>query len=193
MNTSWKLALLACALPLTVCMAGVAAADSLLDPVACNLLAPRAMRVGDLVTIVVSDIVTTTQAVNNKSDTSNTLNTEGGSGLFSVFPGAGWGAQGNAQRKESAQTVSSFQNTITSRVVEVLPGGVVVVEAESSVRMDGKKRHMLFRGKVRRADIGPSNIVTSDKFADMNLAVDGNLMSPNGGGGLLHFLLFPFR
>ncbi|CAN0499336.1 unnamed protein product, partial [Phaeothamnion confervicola] len=64
-------------------------------------------------------------------------------------------------------------NTVTAEVVEVLPGDVVVIQATSSVQLDGHLRKLTFRGKVRRADIPQSNVVTSDKIASSTLHVDG--------------------
>jgi len=188
----WRLACLAWVL-LVVALTGVAAADSILDPSVSDLLAPRPIHVGELVTIVVTDNITTNMVVANKSDTSSTLTAPSGSGLLSVFPGIGWATEGVAARTEASQTQSWYQNTVTSRVVEVLPGGVLVLQAETKMRVDGKLRHLVFRGKVRRAEIPQSNIVASDKFADAELLVDGNQASPNGSGGILHWLLSPFR
>lgn len=167
--------------------------DSLLDPAAGDILGLRPMKVGELVTVVITDSVTTSQSVVIKNETSNNLTTPTGTGLLSFLPQMGLSTSGNADRNESSATSSDFSNTVTAEVVEVLPGDVIVIQATSSVQLDGHLRKLIYRGKVRRADIPQSNVVTSDKIASSTLHVDGAQASPTGGGGIFNWILTPFR
>ena len=175
---------LSCALPLR--------ADSLLDPTAGDLYGPRPIRVGELITVVITDSVSTNQSVTLKSETSNTLNGPTGTGLLGFIPGLGVENKNSSGRSETAQTQSNFQNTITARVVAV-EGNILVLEGASRIVLDGKTRVLTFKGKVRRAEVSQGNSVTSEKIADSEVHVEGAQSSPSGNGGFINWLLFPFK
>ncbi|CAN0378961.1 unnamed protein product, partial [Phaeothamnion confervicola] len=75
---------------------GAVSGDSLLDPTAGDLLGLRPMKVGELVTVVITDSVTTSQSVVIKNETSNNLTTPTGTGLLSFLPQMGLSTSGNA-------------------------------------------------------------------------------------------------
>lgn len=181
-------------LVLSLFLMRLAMADSLLPDGATDPYSPRPLMVGELVTVVVSDHVSTSQKVDLESDSSNDVSLPLGKGLLSLFLGGGMTSSGKSQRQEAASTTSDFQNTVTARVVEILPGSVVVLEANSSVEIDGKTRELHLTGKVRRQDIPFNNRIGSEVLADARVTVDGAQASPNGAGlGIFDFLLAPFR
>lgn len=179
---------------LCLCMAWPGKADSLLGPQAADPYALRPLVPGELVTVVITDRVSTTQRVNTQNQSKSSVDLPVGKGLLELFLGAGLDTKGEIQRQESASTQSEFQYTVTARVASVEPGNVVVLEAHNSVELDGKLRELQLQGRVRRQDIGLNNTVTSDRLADARVLVDGAQASPSGGGfGIFDFFLAPFR
>jgi len=175
-------------------LAGTTWADSLLDPQAQDPYSMRPLQPGELVTVVITDRVSTTQQVNIQNQSQTDVDLPLGKGLLKLFLGGGMSSKGDLQRKESASSQSQFQYTVTAKVAAVEPGNVIVLEARNSVELDGKLRELELRGRVRRQDIGLNNSVSSERLADAQVLVDGAQSSPTGNGlGIFDFLLAPFR
>lgn len=167
--------------------------DSLLEGQG-DLYGMRPLLPGELVTVVITDKVSTTQQVNVQNQSQSSVDVPLGKGLLNLFLGAGLNTKGQIQRQESASTTQDFQYTVTARVVSLEPGNVVVLEAHNHVELDGKDRQLELKGRVRRQDIGLNNTVSSDRIADAQVCVDGAQASPSGGGwGIFDFFLAPFR
>src|SRR5579883_164957 len=102
-----------------------AGADSLLDPGNADLCGPRPLVPGQLITVVIVDQVNTNQSVTVKNDTAKTMSGPTGTGLLSFLLPFGVSNKGSEARTQQAQTSSSFQNTVTARIVAVEPGNVL--------------------------------------------------------------------
>jgi flagellar L-ring protein FlgH len=138
----------------------------------------KAMAVGDTIEIVVVQGLTSTNA--NAVNTARTLNTSSGItslpgkinvggvshllGLTSSEALAGQGA---------ASTATSVATNLSGRVVAVLAGGNLVVEARRIINMNNEKQTIILRGVVRRGDIGPNNTVASDAVGNLELEIKG--------------------
>ncbi len=74
-----------------------------------------------------------------------------------------------------AQTASSSQlNTaLTGRVIEVLPNGVMVVEAIREVEMNNDRQSLVLRGLVRPGDVAADNSVFSTSLANLEIELKG--------------------
>jgi flagellar L-ring protein FlgH len=137
----------------------------------------KAMVVGDTIEIVVSQGLTSSNA--NAVNTSRTLTTSGGIDSVPVL-GTG-GAQSllglhsseALAGKGAATTATSVTTNLAGRVVAVLAGGNMVVEARRVINMNDEKQTIILRGVVRRGDIGPSNTVASDAVGDLELEIKG--------------------
>ncbi len=181
---------------LLVCLllTGSATADSLLDGQGVDLSGLRPIQVGELVTVVITDRVTTRQQVTVQSQSQSSMDLPIGKGLLEAFLGAGLNSKGQRQRQEGANTQSEFEYTVTAKVVAIDPGNVLRLQASSSIEIDGKLRQLEMTGRVRRQDLGPTNTVPSDRLAEAEVKVDGAQASPSGGGfGIFDYLLAPLR
>ena len=133
---------------------------------------------GDLITIVVSHSLTSS----NTGDVSaaRTYNTSSG---INSLPGRlktggvssllGLTSAETLAGKGQADSSSSLTTTLAGRVVAVLAGGNLVVEAERIINMNHEKETITLRGLVRRGDIGPNNTVASNSIADLELEIKG--------------------
>lgn len=72
-----------------------------------------------------------------------------------------------------ATSHSRLRSNLAGRVVAVLPGGSMVVEANKIVVMNNEKQTVTLRGIARGPDIGPENTVQSTRLSDLEIEVNG--------------------
>jgi flagellar L-ring protein FlgH len=144
-----------------------------------NLVADyKASRVGDLVTISVSQALSASNAGNvstNRAFTASSgitalpgqLKTTGVANLFS--PSSTQVLTG----KSAASSQTSLSTILTGRVVAVLPNGTLVVEAERQIMMDNERETVTLRGMVRPGDLDATNTVTSNQVGNLEVEVKG--------------------
>ncbi|HTJ88354.1 MAG TPA: flagellar basal body L-ring protein FlgH [Terriglobales bacterium] len=138
----------------------------------------KARHVGDLITIIVVQDITAT----NAGSVSSARNLSASSGisalpaqlkttnLASLFsPTSAYSLSGKGQ----AATTSSLRTSLAGRVVAVLPGGSLVIEAERQLTMNNERQTVLLRGLVRPGDVGPSGAVASNSIANLELELKG--------------------
>ena len=145
----------------------------------------KALHAGDLITILVVQDTTADSAGSVAAARTFTANSGisalGGhiktSGVASLFsPTSAQTLTGKGQ----AATTSTIRTSLTGRVVAVLPGGNLVVEAERQLTMNNEKQVLLLRGLVRPGDVGPNNSVTSNAIADLEFELKGKGVISDG-------------
>jgi flagellar L-ring protein precursor FlgH len=139
----------------------------------------RAMRPHDLISVVVSEnlaastdgTVKNSRASNASSSVSALLgNLHAGNALQNLVnqtSSAGLNAQG------TSATNSSLSTTIGGQVIEVLPNGMLVIEAARQVEFSQQTQTIILRGLVRPEDISQQNQVLSTAISSLELEVRG--------------------
>lgn len=138
----------------------------------------KASRVGDLVTISVSQNLSASSTGNvstNRAFNANSgiaalpgqLKTAGVANLFS--PSSTQVLSGKA----AATSQTSLITTLTGRVAAVLPTGTLVVEAERQITMNNQHETVVLRGLVRPGDLDATNTVASNSVGDLEVEVKG--------------------
>ena len=139
----------------------------------------KASRVGDLVTISVSQNlsassagnVATNRAFNASSGISALPGRAKVAGVANLFsPTSTQALTGKAQ----ATSTTSLSTTLTGRVAAVLPTGTLVVEAEREITMNNQHETVILRGMVRPGDLDATNTVTSNSVGNLEVEVKGN-------------------
>jgi flagellar L-ring protein FlgH len=139
----------------------------------------RAMRPHDLISVVVSEsLAASTDGTVKNSRASNA--SSGLSGLIGTLHA------GNALQNLINQTASSALNaqgtsatnsslstTFGGQVIEVLPNGMLVIEAARQVEFSQQTQTILLRGLVRPEDISQQNQVLSTAISSLELEVRG--------------------
>jgi flagellar L-ring protein FlgH len=75
---------------------------------------------------------------------------------------------------KGASTMSSnLQLNLAGRVVEVMPNGVLVVEASRDFTVGNDRQTVVLRGLVRPGDIAPNNSVVSSAITSLELEIKG--------------------
>ena len=142
---------------------------------------PRASRVDDVVTILVSEsasAVTTGATQTSRKSSANSSIT----GLPGIKSAAATTALSNLA-KMSGDTELNGQGTtsrtttlttnLTARVVRVLPNGFLVVQGNKNVQVNSEWQTVTVRGVVRPADLASDNTVPSQRIAQLEVKLDG--------------------
>jgi flagellar L-ring protein precursor FlgH len=139
----------------------------------------RAMRPHDLISVVVSESlaastdgsVKNSRASNASSQISGLIGTlHTGNALQNLVnqtSSAGLDAQG------VSATTSSLSTTLGGQVIEVLPNGMLVIEAAREVEFSQQTQTIVLRGLVRPEDISQQNQVLSTAISSLELEVRG--------------------
>jgi len=151
-----------------------------------NLVADyKASRIGDLVTINISQNLSSTNtgnvSTNRAFSASSGITALGGhistSGVANLFsPTSSQVLTGKSQ----ATSVTSLTTTLTGRVAAVLPSGTLVVEAERQIMMDNEQETVIVRGMVRPGDLDATNTVASNSVGDLEVEVKGKGVVSDG-------------
>jgi len=145
----------------------------------------KAALVGDLITIVVADSLTSS----NTGDVSTARSYSASSGINSLAGNPNLAAVANLLGLQSAETLAgksqadrshNLTTTLAGRVVAVLANRNLVVEAERVINMNNEKQTVTLRGLVRPGDIGPNNTVASNAIGDLELEIKGKGVISNG-------------
>jgi flagellar L-ring protein precursor FlgH len=87
--------------------------------------------------------------------------------LLNMNANSALNAQGQSANNSSLSTV------LGGEVVEVLPNGMLVIEADRKVEFSQQTQTVVLRGLVRPEDISQSNRVLSTAISDLTLQVRG--------------------
>jgi flagellar L-ring protein FlgH len=143
---------------------------------------PRAMHVGDVITVNVSVADTakmqnTTSRARTNSEDANLTNFFG---LEKVLPPVmdpsslvKMGSDNSNVGTGSIQRQESINMTLAALVAQVLPNGNLVIDGHQQVRVNNELRDMRLSGIVRREDITQDNTVNLSQIAEARVNYGG--------------------
>ncbi|MFM8473890.1 MAG: flagellar basal body L-ring protein FlgH [Candidatus Kapaibacterium sp.] len=178
-----------CLAPVCTAQIGEAATRSMFGDV-------RAMRNGDVVTILIVEDVQAdnTARTGNSSSTnlsagvSGSVNNNQGSVNGSISTGNAFSGQGQSARSESVKA------RLTARIVDAENTSAMRVEGKRTVTINGETQIITLSGLVRYIDIQTDNTVYSYNVADLTLSYngDGPITKAQQPGLFTKFLRFLF-
>lgn len=133
----------------------------------------KAYRVGDLVTVVVSESVISSLSGGSKLSKSARGAGEHGLGMLSLLGNYRYGEADNFSSSGSFSHNDQLAATVTAVVEEVTEAGALRVRGERQLNLNGEERKLSLSGLVRPQDIGPSNTVASSALAEAIIKLDG--------------------
>ncbi|MDO9049674.1 MAG: flagellar basal body L-ring protein FlgH [Methylobacter sp.] len=160
-----------------------------------------AKRVGDILTITLKEDTQARKAddLNTKKDTSMSASAP------SIFGIAASAFTGQSPKTELASTKefkgagaadqsNSLNGNISVTVVELLPNGNLSVRGEKRVTLNQGDEFIRLSGIVRPVDINSSNIISSDKVADVTIMYvgEGAMADASKMGWLARILQSPW-
>jgi flagellar L-ring protein precursor FlgH len=138
---------------------------------------PRAFRINDLVTIVLTESSTGSNQSSTDLLRSSSLsieapvvlgNTDSNDVLRTDFEsGSDFVGDGQTARR------SQLNATLTARVLRVLPNGDLVVAGQKTVMVNREKQILTLVGSVRPADITSSNRISSSSVGELTVRMWG--------------------
>lgn len=186
-----RLATLAAVVGIAVC-ATVASADTLYQaapppagPGHPLRLGPdhRAGQVGDLV-YVVFDFASSNSKTNNY-DSAKSFDMEQGVGLGNLAVsllrnGASLAGSSATDTKQAASGASSFVSTMMATVTDVQPSGVLQIQGDQGLLVNGSKQTLHITGYIRPEDIDTTDAILSSRVADVQAQFAGDSQKNKG-------------
>ncbi len=136
----------------------------------------KAGRVGDLVTIIITEKAAANASSKTKAD--NKSETSGGPtlGFLDFIKPWDMSTENKFQGDGSTQRGGSLRAEITARIVEVLHNGDYRLEGSRMVNINGEKQLIEIKGVCRARDIGADNTILSTYISDAQIAYNGSGM-----------------
>ena len=145
----------------------------------------KARRVGDTLTVVVSEQTSASKAATTGTGRSgsvaagipnllgmeaNLLKSNGmdPTKLMSASTDTKYSGTGTTTRNDALTA------TMTARVMEILPNGNLLIEGRRNVMVNNEDQMIVLEGTVRPRDITPDNTITSALIADARITYSGN-------------------
>ena len=164
---------------------------------------PRAMHIGDVITVNVSvadtaKLQNTTSRSRANSDDANLTNLFGLEKVLSptIDPTSvvKMGSDNSNVGAGSIQRQESISMTLAALVAQVLPNGNLVIDGHQQVRVNNELRDMRLSGIVRREDITQDNTVNLSQIAEARVAYGGqgtmsDVQQPRYGSQLFDILM----
>ena len=146
----------------------------------------KARNINDLIVIQVVESTTAAEdgAVKSQrtfaatSGISGLMGTPGpSSGIQNIFsPNSSQTLNGQAQTSSNATLATS----LSGRVVDVLPNGYLVIEAERQMFMNNQHQTVIIHGVVRPGDIASNNSVPSTSISNLEVELKGHGVISDG-------------
>lgn len=135
----------------------------------------KASKVGDILTVVISEEASGTSAASTKSSKSDNINIGPGFGtLVRLIRNIGVTSSVNSQAAGQTQRTDNLRATIAVTVTEVLPNGNMKVRGSRQVGVNAETMTVTLTGMVRPVDIGPENTVPSPLVSDAQIKYSGH-------------------
>ena len=138
----------------------------------------KAMHVGDLITVLVEESSAGSNTSSLRTKKESKFDAEGGPGkgplsfipLFSAKTNAKDELTGNG----AVSLAGQLSTKLTVQVIEIRPGGQLVVEGSRMVEVNGEEDKFTLHGVVRPEDIRADNTVASTYLAEARISYAGD-------------------
>jgi flagellar L-ring protein precursor FlgH len=141
--------------------------------------APRASRVDDQVTVLVSINTSASSTGNTKTSRQSALSSSASSALLPAAAKAPLanlitlGGNNSLQGQGATSRQTTLTTNLSARVTHVLPNGYLVIEGHKDTMINSERETVTVRGVVRPPDLSAENAVTSDRLAELEVRING--------------------
>ena len=140
---------------------------------------PRANRVDDLVTVLVSINNNASSTGNTKTSRQSALTASASTSLASAQVNAKasnlltLGGNNSLQGQGATSRQTTLTTNLSARVTRVLPNGYLVIEGHKDTMINSEREIITVRGVVRPPDLAADNSISSDRLAELEVRVNG--------------------
>ncbi|UUM32292.1 flagellar basal body L-ring protein FlgH [Vibrio japonicus] len=156
----------------------------------------RAYRVGDILTVELSEETESSKKAGTKFGKSSSINFAAPSIGNKTFDDLSAGVDGSRSFDGNASSSqgNKLQGSITVTVHEVMPNGVLRISGEKWLRLNQGDEFIRLTGIIRVDDISRSNRVSSQRIGDARITYAGRgaLADSNAAGWLTQFFNSPW-
>ena len=134
----------------------------------------RALRPGDNLTVLVTEITTATSDARTSTDKTGALN-----GSFSLHSRQQQAAVSVGDTFDGGGTTERSNKLVASLTVivqSVDPDGYLRVAGQQEININGERQHLSVEGRVRPQDIAPDNSVLSSRLSEAKISYTGKGM-----------------
>lgn len=129
--------------------------------------------VGDIVTVAVKENTEAKDEANTEITKDNESNASDGIGILDFIRNLGFSTSSSMEGDGSTERTHNLTTTVTCIVTEVLPGGNLRLEGRKNIKVQDETMSLKIDGLARPRDVGPDNVIDSDRLANVTVSVDG--------------------
>jgi len=139
----------------------------------------RASQIGDIVTVVISEKASASARGATNSSRKSSLDAKisaMGGPLRATGPSTNLASLSGDQKLQGQGETSretEMTTTLSTRVVEVLPGGNLVLEGAKEILVNSERQKVVLHGIARWSDLTSSNRILSERLADLTVRIEG--------------------
>jgi flagellar L-ring protein precursor FlgH len=139
----------------------------------------RARHVGDVVTVRIVENAEALKSASTKTSRDSSLSASVTSFFGAPLSVGGFKPEASGSLKNDFEGSGTTQRkdtlvaTMTAKVVDVLPHGLLRVEGYREVIINNERQYIILRGVIRPEDIASDNTVLSSSIADAQIAYAG--------------------
>ncbi|MGL4475079.1 MAG: flagellar basal body L-ring protein FlgH [Shewanella sp.] len=139
----------------------------------------RALRVGDIITVVLAESTQAKKSANNEISKSSDLSIDplkvmGGNVTINGKPlDLAYNDSFNTSRESAADQSNSLSGNISANVMQVLSNGYLVIRGEKWISINNGDEFIRVTGIVRPQDISPDNTIASNRVANARIQYSG--------------------
>jgi len=132
----------------------------------------KAHRVGDIVTVIISENSQASNITNTQTNVQNDLSAEadfGGSFLKKLTGSISSQTQNQYRGSGQVSSTGRFTMQITARIIEIMEGGNFLIRGTREVETNGEKVVSIVEGIIRSEDITTQNTISSSQISDAKI------------------------
>lgn len=135
---------------------------------------PKAHCVGDLITVIVIESTTSTQAAATdvKKDLKHS-NSAGAGPFLSLVPALGVTSDQSSSSAGQKTMSNNLATKLTATVTKILPNGNLEISGQRALQTNGEKQTMNITATVRPQDVAQDNTVYSTLLANVQVDYNG--------------------
>lgn len=139
----------------------------------------KAHNVGDTVTILLSDSYSSTANSSIKNSRSYSASSGVSAAFGSVSATSGWQNLFSPNSTEAlngsgqSAVASTLDVTLAGQVIDVLPNGMLVIQAARNMLVANERQTIIVRGILRPEDVSPTDIASSSSLTNLEVEVKG--------------------
>ena len=145
---------------------------------------PKAVKQGDVITVVIEEKTSALQAGTTQSDKDTDIQFNLDNSFSNVDKSRtdqgenqlGLAIKGANRYRGVGRTMrnSTFRTTLTATVIDVQPNGNLFIMGQRQVNLNNETQQLEVSGIIRQSDISPQNTIMSSQIANAKIALRGS-------------------